>query len=126
MYGKTFKWTGTSAERLEETIARKKMSYSKLAKRADITAQIVSFLINCHYPNVSKKTLANICIALEIDPEWLLDANKTTVREQMEAAMIVLTGEDVYTRGEACEVIARFFTERAKEFRELEEEKNGN
>lgn len=55
MYGKTFKWTGTSAERLEETLKRKNLSYSKLAKRADITAQTVNFLINCHYPNVSKK-----------------------------------------------------------------------
>lgn len=55
-----------------------------------------------------------------------MDANKTTVREQMEAAMIVMNGEDVYTRGEACEVIARFFAERAKAFRKLEEEENGN
>lgn len=126
MYGKTFKWTGTSAERLEETLKRKKMSYSKLAKRADITAQTVNFLINCHYPNVSKKTLANICIALEIDPEWLLDANKTTVREQMEAAMIVLNGEDACTHAEACEAIAEFFADRAKAFRDFEVKENGN
>lgn len=126
MYKKTFKWTGTSAERLQEAIKRKDLSNAKLARRADIATQTVSILMNCRYPSVSGKTLAKICIALEIDPEWLLNANKTTVREQMEAAMIVLTGEDVYTRGEACEVIARFFTERAKEFRELEEEENGN
>lgn len=119
-------WTKTSAVKLKNSMKRRGYSQTRLSECANISRASVNYLVNCRYTNITLKTILEVCKILGVSMEWLLDENKTTIRDEMEAAMIVMNGEDVYTRGEACEVIARFFAERAKAFRKLEEEENGN